>query len=125
MKQASIAKARVTKLRNKLRREIANGKWSLVGTEFSRFDWVGLYGEYKFGCWFYCNLKRVRVHIYGDEAYDLPDLDATFKGESAWDDCIEWTVDRLIEMTDAVRKSIMAYTEKTRDDYVKKVFKGA
>ena len=115
METKSIRQARETRLRNKLRREIASSRWVLTGTEFCRYDWLGLYAEHKFGCWFYCNLKRVRVHIYGDNAFDLPDLDNVFKGEEAWSECIDWTVNKIIEMTDIVR----ARTEEAKSAYAK------
>ncbi len=124
MKHETINKAKVTRLRNKLRRDIADSKWSLRGTEFCRFDWQGLGAEYKFACWFYCNLKRVRVHIYGDDAFDLPDADATFKGENAWDRCIEWTTDKLIEMSNKAAEQKEKYTKETIIKYYQKVFKG-
>lgn len=124
MNNETIEKARRTRLQNKLRRDIADSKWTLRGTEFSRFEWQGLYGEYKFGCWFYCNLKRVRVHIYGVDAFNLPDLDKTFSGETAWDKCIEWTTERIVEMTDVVLKNKEKLTQQVDNQYFRKVFKG-
>lgn len=103
MENKSQRQARETRLSNELRRNIADRKWTLTGTEFSRFDWLGLYAEQKFGCWFYCNLKQVRVRIEGSVVYDLPDIEQTFKGDEAWRECIDWTVSKIIEMTDIIR----------------------
>lgn len=124
MNNETINKARQTRLRNKLRNEIAGSKWRLAGTEFCRFEWLGLYEQHTFALWFYCNLKRVRVFIYGIDEYGLPDVDNTFEGENAWDECIEWTADKIIEMTNTALERQQRSHEDVRANYHRKVYRG-
>lgn len=116
--------ARATRLRNKLFRDISDGKWCLRGTEFCRFMWTGINGQWQFGVWFYCNLKRVRVFIYGDDAFDLPDAENTFTGDDAWQACVEWTVNKLAEMTEAIEAGKQQLYAAAHNEYYRKVFQG-
>lgn len=116
MKQETILKSRNTRLQNNLRRSITEGWWKLDGLEFAKFKRVGLYADIQFSCWFYCNLKHVRVQIEND--FGLEPLDKSFDGETAWGECVPWVIEEITRMTTALKERVRIAQE-ARNVYLK------
>lgn len=100
--KGTIDKASITRMRNKLRREISKGGWQLDGPEFAKYTALCFKKPYVFPCWFYCNLKQVRAYVGND--FGLAPSEKTFEGAENWWECIDWVLEQLARLTELAQE---------------------
>lgn len=102
------------KVEEKVMRQITFKSWSYQGGRFITTEWYRISRDVVLEANFCCDLKQLSAAVSHGSEFDgtLKVLaERKFQGENAIEDCIQWTVDALIESDKKIQEIIAPYVE--------------
>ena len=105
--------------RRQLRKQLNNDRWSWHGTEFSNWRYCDI-GKYGASVQFTATFWSLKVTIMLENQYGIQDEEASFEGDEAVSQAVEWIVDKLYELYKTVSERTAPYV-KGHEQYLRAV----